>query len=274
MGTPTITFGGPTYDFFDQNPGANPATNTYPWVTNQCGILHYLTTGQAQFDGCMYPVSLAAGSGATALIACANTTPDVAFNGGLGMRSIAGLPGFKAVNQYGAVYDPQNNNVTMGNITRGDVLSISLTSCTSWATPLFYITQGPSGYACAIQDAVVKNFIVANDSRVSDWLDLLDQDINYKAMEYGLLTSQILLPLHPRIMEYARAYFCLMVFRDNIGVNDVNTYANEKYMVGYGLFSRETERTRKLLSRDIFWLQDMAIRGINRTGGSCDLVRG
>jgi hypothetical protein len=161
----------------------DPADQSFPWVSNQNGVLHYLTTGNALFDGA------------------------------------AGAP-------------------------------------------------------CVFTDAIVLGFINAADPRVAQWLALVDNDINYKAMEYGLLTSQILLPLHPRLQEYAVAYFSYMIFRDNIGVNNVNTAADEKYRVKFDEFKIELERTRKLLTRDIFWLQDLAIRGINRSGGACDMVRG
>ena len=162
---------------------SDPADLTYPWVSNQNGILHYLTTGNAAFDGA------------------------------------PGLP-------------------------------------------------------CVFTDAIILSFIAAADMRVGQWLSLVDNDINYKAMEYGLLTSQILLTLHPRLLEYAVAYFSFMVFRDNIGVNNVSTAADEKYRVKFDEYRIEVERTRKMLTRDIFWLQDLAIRGINRSGGSCDMVRG
>ncbi len=264
----SVKFRGPTIDFIDGNQAQNPATLTYPWVSNQCGILHYLTTGQAKFDGSMYPLALAAGTNATTLICCDDTTFADAFSGGRGMVSISGRPGFAAVNQFGATL---SGDMAIGV---GDQIKISLTQALSWATPLFYVTAGPSGYSCEFRDALVQNFIIANDSRVGQWLDDLDEDINYKAMEYGLLTSQILMPLHPRIKEYARSYLQMMIMRDNIGVNNASVGAEEKYQIKYLLYKSETERTRKLLTRDIFWLQDMAIRGVNRSGGTIDLVRG
>lgn len=134
--------------------------------------------------------------------------------------------------------------------------------------------DGVADLPCYLTDALALKFVEANDSRLDSWLTKVDNDINYKAMEYGLLTTQILLPLHPRIREYAEAYLCFMIFRDNIGVNNVETAQDEKYRVKYEEYKIELERTRKLLTRDIFWLTDVAIRGINRIGGSCNMVRG
>jgi hypothetical protein len=188
------------------------------------------------------------------------------------MQEINGLPGFNAVNQYGAVFN--STTQTMRHITKGDTITVTLTNAMNWATPLFYLTPGLSGYPCVITDAVVKSFIAANDPRVSDWLRIVDDDLNYKCREYDMIVSQFLMPIHPRIMEYAVAYFSFMAMRDNIGANNVNTYADEKYMVKYEVFRRELERTRRLLTKDIFWRQDLAIRGMQRIGGSAALVRG
>jgi hypothetical protein len=134
--------------------------------------------------------------------------------------------------------------------------------------------DGVADLPCYLTDALALKFVDATDSRLDSWLTKVDNDINYKAMEYGLMTSQILLPLHPRIREYAEAYLCYMIFRDNIGVNNVETSQDEKYRVKFEEYRSELERTRKLLTRDIFWLNDVAIRGMNRIGGSCNMVRG
>jgi hypothetical protein len=102
-----------------------------------------------------------------------------------------------------------------------------------------------------VTDSVVKDFIVRADTRVEQWLTCVDNEVKRLALKQGLFESEILTPLNSIVKEYAVAYFCLIVFRDNIGSNNVDVPAEEKYRVKYDLYVSETDRLKPQCTKEL-----------------------
>jgi hypothetical protein len=117
-----------------------------------------------------------------------------------------------------------------------------------------------------ITDSVAKAFVDASDSRLEQWLTNVDNEIIRMALQNDLLEEDILDPLNSIVKEYLVAYFCLLVFRDNIGSNNVEVSSEEKYRIKYDLYVSETERLRPLCTKDIISTEEASVEPVNMTG--------
>src|SRR5271157_631961 len=67
-----------------------------------------------------------------------------------------------------------------------------------------------------VTDSVILDFVAANDSRLSTWMDYVDGEILALAQEKEVQLQSISMPLHKKILEFAKAYFCWLVFTDTL----------------------------------------------------------
>lgn len=110
--------------------------------------------------------------------------------------------------------------------------------------------------ATDITDTVAKAFIDNADTRIEQWLTNVDNEINRLAYSKGLANEEILVPINPIVKEYAVAYFCLMVFKDNIGANNVTTPMDEKYKIKYGLYLEEIDRLKPQCTKGLLSINE------------------
>lgn len=117
-----------------------------------------------------------------------------------------------------------------------------------------------------IADSVAKAFVAANDSRLETWLTNVDNEMKRLAFQNELTEDDILDPINPIIKEYLVACFCLNVFRDNIGSNNITTPLDEKYRIKYDLYTAECERLRPMCTRELIATTEADVRAVDMIG--------
>lgn len=127
--------------------------------------------------------------------------------------------------------------------------------------------------ATDITDKLVKAFIDAGDTRLETWYTAVDNEVKGLAYDSGVQESQITLPLHPRIAEYAVNYFCKRVMFDSILINNPDSPELDKYKAKYEIYKSECERLIGRITAGMFYLTDPSISQINRVSSGM-LVRG
>jgi len=135
-----------------------------------------------------------------------------------------------------------------------------------------------------ITDKVIKEFITKGDDRVSTWMTRVDDELDHVGETMDIdpdnfvwvgddNTSDSTL-MHPKILEYARTYFCLMVCEDNVGANSMNPSLDELYVVKMKIFQDKIKELRSQLTPAMFVLGDTDLTAEQNVGHSGLLWRG
>ena len=95
-------------------------------------------------------------------------------------------------------------------------------------------------------------------SAVVGWHTLVDEEIVCLASEKGFDSTCISTPLHPKLKQYARYYFCLVCFRDmmlqNLGTSqDVQSADVDKYKVKYDMYEELCGSMRQEIQPWMIW---------------------
>lgn len=129
-----------------------------------------------------------------------------------------------------------------------------------------------------ITDKIVREFVTKADERVGVWMDRVDDEIDHIGESMDIDPSDFIwsgdddsasTTMHPKILEYARAYFCWQVCRDNIGANSVSPSQDELYIVKKKLYEDEMKDLRTQLTPAMFTLGDTdltAEQNVGQTG--------
>lgn len=113
----------------------------------------------------------------------------------------------------------------------------------------------PYGLTSEITDKVIAAFVTASDSRLSLWRTECDNEIDSICEQRGVSVDSFLASgteAHSKVQEYWRAYFCMIVCRDNIGSNNVDTAADEKYRIKYDIYRDVVDSVRGQLTQEAF----------------------
>lgn len=92
-----------------------------------------------------------------------------------------------------------------------------------------------------ITDLVVKAFITASDTRVTTWLTRTDEELVYQAGRCGVTSDDFAASaanLHPKVKEYARAYYGAICCEDNVRHANIENQEADKY-AAHAKFLRE-----------------------------------
>lgn len=128
-----------------------------------------------------------------------------------------------------------------------------------------------------ITDKVVKQFVSAGDERVGVWMTRTDDEVDHIGESMDIDPSDFIWAgdddaattlMHPKILEYARAYFCWMVCRDNIGANSVQPALDEVYVVKKKLYEDDMKDLRSQLTPAMFTLGDADLTAAQTVGQS------
>jgi hypothetical protein len=119
-----------------------------------------------------------------------------------------------------------------------------------------------------ITDSVALAFIANSDSRVAAWITNVDNEIKRLALTQGLTEGEIFTPLNSIVKEYAVNYFCLLVFKDNIGSNNIDVPDDEKYVKKYNLYVSECSRLRPLCTKALLSMDEDSVEASEMTGVS------
>jgi hypothetical protein len=118
-----------------------------------------------------------------------------------------------------------------------------------------------------ILDSVLKRFIDTSDSRVSTWLSRADAEIENVAQILGVNTDDFITPLHPKILEYGRAVFGMLVCLDNIGINNIDSPEEEKYRVKYTIYKDLSNELKSQITYEMFTQESEDIEPSERVAG-------
>lgn len=103
-----------------------------------------------------------------------------------------------------------------------------------------------------ITDSLALDFVNAGDTRVQSWLDSVDGELMSLAQERGAPVDQIFVPLHKKLLEYCKNYFCVCCFQDAFGRNDIAQSAQETIKLKLDYYLERCSNMRKELTREMF----------------------
>ena len=131
-----------------------------------------------------------------------------------------------------------------------------------------------------LTDKVIRDFFTNTtpDSRCDTWLTRVDKEIDYIGETFDVpptsfswcgSTNTNSALMHPKIMEYARAYLGLIVAEDNIGANSMNPAQDELYITKMKQFQEKINDLRSQITKYMFVWGDkqlLAEQVVGQTG--------
>jgi len=136
-------------------------------------------------------------------------------------------------------------------------------------------TTGQGFLAIAdITDSLAKDFIAAGDADVQNWLDLVDGEILALAQERDVPLQSVSVPLHKKILEYCKCYFCFVCFQDRFGRNDMVQTNQETTKLKLEWYADRCSRLRLQCTKEMFMFPNVSLQASQRTSGTISLQRG
>lgn len=118
-----------------------------------------------------------------------------------------------------------------------------------------------------ITDSVISAF--NSDTRTTTWLAEVDGEIDGLAESLDVDEDDIYTTtLHPMVKQLCKALYGKFVCRDNMGVNNLDTTENDKYMVKYQMYSDEVQRLRGLVTAEMLTDTDGELVASERARGT------
>lgn len=102
-----------------------------------------------------------------------------------------------------------------------------------------------------ITDYDVKQFITAVDARLTAWATEVESELKAIAYQLGLVDSEIGATVNAVVKRYLVAYYCYIVFRDNVGAVNSNIPDQEKYKIKFEIYGVECNRLRKYCTKEL-----------------------
>lgn len=132
--------------------------------------------------------------------------------------------------------------------------------------------------ATDITDKMVKDFITANDARLTYWLSKVDNEIDLMARRYNLQPSEVYgagagEAYHPKIVELGAALFGKYCCWDNRYVNAVEGI-EDKYSKSYFEYAALVDALKGELTKDMFRDEESLVDGEETIGYGTILIRG
>jgi hypothetical protein len=138
-------------------------------------------------------------------------------------------------------------------------------------------TTNTTGYrfldSTDITDSLAKDFLTATDANIDDWLDLVDGEILSLAQERDVPLQSISIPLHKKILEYCKAYFCFVCFQDRYGRNDITQAGNETLKLKLIWYKDRCETLRLQCTKEMFLYTNLSLQASHRAGGTKSIIR-
>lgn len=138
-----------------------------------------------------------------------------------------------------------------------------------------YNTTGSGFLTIAdITDSIAKDFIATEDNRINCWLDMVDGEILSVAQEKDVNLQSIAMPLHKKILEFAKAYFNFVCFEDTFGRNDIVQIGDETIFVKLKWYLARVEMLRNQLTKEMFEQSCATLNANQRAAGTITVYRG
>ncbi len=124
-----------------------------------------------------------------------------------------------------------------------------------------------------ITDKLAQRYLT--DTNIQNWLDLVDGEVLSLAQEREVPLTSISMPLHKKILEYCKCYFCVVCFQDNYGLNNVSqTNMNETLKLKLDFYMARCETLRLQCTKEMFLYTNMSLQSSQRVGGTKSILRG
>jgi hypothetical protein len=142
------------------------------------------------------------------------------------------------------------------------------------------LTSGtnPTGYRFLdikdITDSLALDFIKANDGRITAWLDLVDGEILSLAQEKEVPLTALTVPLHKKVLEYCKAYFCFACFQDAYGRNDIAQTQQETLKLKLDWYEARCSKLRLQMTKEMLLYTNLSLQSSQRAGGTVSILRG
>ena len=125
-----------------------------------------------------------------------------------------------------------------------------------------------------ITDSIAQQFINNNDPRVQTWLDNVDGEILALAQELDVPLTSISIPLHFKIQEYARDYYCYTCFKDTWALAYTNKGEKENTVkASFDKYESICARSRSLITYELFVYTNLSLVGSQVSSGIISLQR-
>lgn len=124
-----------------------------------------------------------------------------------------------------------------------------------------------------ITDSLALDFVNAGDTRVQSWLDSVDGELMSLAQERGAAVDQIFVPLHKKLLEYCKSYFCIMCFQDAFGRNDISQTNQETIKLKLDYYMQRCATMRKEITREMFLYIVSSIDQASRSSVTFNIFR-
>ena len=122
--------------------------------------------------------------------------------------------------------------------------------------------------ATDITDTVARKFVETQDLRVSAWIDRANAEVEALAISHDITAAYIITnPVHPMVLDFARAVFCEACFLDQIGTNNTDIPDEEKYYRKYQLYRDRLYTLRTQITPEMFNLAQASMTGAGMAGG-------
>jgi Cys-tRNA synthase (O-phospho-L-seryl-tRNA:Cys-tRNA synthase) len=113
----------------------------------------------------------------------------------------------------------------------------------------------PYALTSDITDLVISRFVAGNNANLSKWRTECDDAVKGICETKGVPIETFEASgdaAHSKVKEYWRAHFCMIVCRDAIGINDVNSTTEETYRIKYDLYRDVVDKIHGQLTREVF----------------------
>jgi hypothetical protein len=124
-----------------------------------------------------------------------------------------------------------------------------------------------------ITDSLATDFVDANDLRVTKWLELVDGEILSVAQEKDVDLNNIKMPLHKKILEFAKCYYCMVCFQDTFGRNDINQGGEETIVKKLEYYTARVGHLRTQLTKEMFEINCSTLSANQRAAGTISVYR-
>lgn len=124
-----------------------------------------------------------------------------------------------------------------------------------------------------ITDSLAVSFIESNDDRVAGWLEMVDGEILSVAQEKDVNLNSIAIPLHKKILEFAKAYYNFVCFQDTFGSNDIVQSGDESIFAKLKFYMARVEQLRGQLTKEMFEQSCANLSAKQRASGTISIYR-
>ena len=139
-------------------------------------------------------------------------------------------------------------------------------------------TTNPTGYRFLdvkdITDSLALDFIKANDGRITAWLDLVDGELLAVAQEKEVPLTALTEPLHKKVLEYCKSYFCFVCFQDAYGRNDIQQTQQETIKMKLDWYENRIAKLRPQITKEMLLYTNLSLQASQRAGGTVSILRG